>query len=219
MTCGTCPDAVTQVLRKRVRAATDKLAALLDATNFFNDAFGAVAGVAVAAVDAAVDSIPTPVSFDFLDILGYVTCPLTPLALGLGGIDELTDLDPSVQAQKIKGLGSGDIARARRNYEAVLNNSPHAKLIKQARRYEQKLRRLDFTASVFAEALLIAATVQTVCDQGEFEEGGFQAFAQLADGFSFTGGVPATLDPNLAALLQRLAQGEAKFKALREGLV
>lgn len=214
MACGTCPDAVTATLRRKVQAELDKLRAITKLTGFFNDSFGATAGVAVSDVDGAVNSIPSPVPLDFLGILQYVTCPLTPLALGLG-LSDLTALDPNAQLQKVKSLGTGNIDTARANYEKSLNNSVNAKLIEQARRYEREMRRLQFDANSFAEALVISAVVQIVCGQDEFTQGPFQAFATLAQGFSFTGGVPSTLDQNLAALIQRLSQGEAKFKALR----
>lgn len=215
MACGACPSAVTSVLRRRVQVELDKLTAVVSMTGFFNDAFGATAGIAVEDVDAAVDSIPSPIPLDFVALLTYLACPLTPLALGLDDLGSLTALDPNTQLQKVKSLTTGDVDNARRNYELALDNSPNAKLIKEARRYERESRRIAFTPDSFAEALVIAATVQSVCGNEEFLEGPYQRFAQLADGFSFVGGVPGILDTNLAALIQKLAQGETKFKALR----
>lgn len=219
MSCGSCPDAVLSVLRKKVQTELDKLRSITTLTSFFNDAFGETAGVAVDDVDAAVGAIPAPVPLDYLGILPYVTCPLTPLALGIDDITELTDLDPNTQLTAVKALTVGDIDTARADYEQALSGSPNAKLISQARKYEREMRRLQFSADSFAEALVISASVQTVCGNEEFVTGPYQAFATLADGFSFTGGVPASLDQNLAALIQRLSQGEAKFKALRGELV
>lgn len=214
MSCGTCPDAVTATLRRKVQVELDKLRSITRLTSFFNDAFGETAGVGVSDVDAAVASIPTPTPLNFLGILQYVTCPLTPLALGLG-IGDLAGLDPNTQLQKVKALSTGNIDTARSNYEKSLGNSVNAKLISQARKYEREMRRLQFNPESFAEALVISASVFVVCGQEEFVSGPFQAFATLANDFSFTGGVPSTLDQNLAALIQKLTQAEAKFKALR----
>lgn len=215
MPCLTCPEAVLSTLRRKVRGELDKLRAILSLARMFNEAFADLVGTAVEDADSAVDGIPDPVSLGFLDILAYATCPLTPLALGLGELTELTNLDPQAQLARIKDLSTGDIDDARSSYENVLENSVNAKLIKQARRFEREMRRLRFDADSFAEALVIAATVQSVCGQEEFQFGPFQEFATLADGFSFVGGVPGILNQNLAALVQKLAQGEAKFKALR----
>ena len=186
-------------------------------TSFFNDAIGDVAGIGAEDVGNAVSAIPSPVSTNFLEILGYITCPLTPLALGLGGISDLTDGDLNSQLKALQGLQVGTIDKARREYEQTLDNSPNSKLIRQSRKYERSLRQIGFNAQSFAEAVLITATVQSVCDEQEFDDI-FGNFAVLSVDFSFVGGVPGTLDTNLAAMIQRLGAGEAKFGALRESL-
>lgn len=217
MACGTCPDEVISVLRTRVRRELDKLVAIIRMTAFFNDALGAIAGIGVSAVNAAVNAIPLPVSLDFLSLLGYVTCPLTPLALGLDEISDLTNGDLNTQLKAVQSLGVGTIDKSRRAYEQTLNDSPSAKLIRQSRKYERSLRQISFNAISFAEAVLITATVQSVCDDDEFDDV-FEAFAIASQDFSFVGGVPATLDNNLAAMIQQLGNGELKFAALRESL-
>lgn len=218
MSCGTCPTAVTATLRRRVQAELDKLRAITRLTGLFNDAYGTVAGNGFDDVNSAVSSIPSPHNIGLTDLLQYVTCPLTPLALGLGDLDDLLTLDPAAQSEKIKGLSTGDIDEARKNYEDSLGRSANAKLIAQVRKYEAEMRRIQFNSASFAEALVISATVQVVCGSEEFITGPFQSFATLASGFSFVGGVPSTLNSNLAAVVQKLKQGEDKFKALRRGL-
>jgi hypothetical protein len=208
---------VVSVLRTRVRRELDKLTAITRMTSFFNDAVGDVAGVGVSDVNSAVGAIPSPVSTNFLDLLGYVTCPLTPLALGLDAISDLTNGDLNTQLKAVQSLGTGTIDKSRRAYESTLNNSVNAKLIRQSRKYERQLRQIGFNQESFAEAVLITATVQSVCDDDEFDDV-FEQFAQLSQGFSFVGGVPGTLDNNLAAMIQQLSAGELKFKALRESL-
>lgn len=217
MACGTCPDEVVSVLRSRVRRELDKLVAIIRMTSFFNDAIGAIAGVGVSAVNAAVGAIPSPLSLDFLSLLGYLTCPLTPLALGVDAIEDVSSGDRNTQLKAIQSLGTGTIDKSRRAYEDTLNNSPNAKLIRQSRKYERSLRQIGFNAESFAEAVLITATVQSVCDDDEFEDV-FERFAVQSSSFSFVGGVPGTLDTNLAAMVQGLGTGELKFKALRESL-
>lgn len=217
MACGTCPPEVVAVIRTKVRAELNKLRAIIRMTNFFNDAFGAVASTGFEDVSSAVDAIPVASPLSFLDLLAYATCPLTPLALGLDGIAELVEGDVNAQLKAAQSLGKGNIDRARREYEEVLNNSVNAKLIKQVRKYERQLRQIGFSAQSFAEAVVCTAVVQSVCDQGEFDDV-FAEFGQLVSGFSFTGGVPTSLDNNLGAVTQKLSQGEAKFEALRKTL-
>lgn len=217
MACQNCPDEVISVLRTRVRQELDKLTAITRMTSFFNDALGDIAGIGVSAVIAAVNAIPSPLSLNFLNILEYVTCPLTPLALGVDAIADVIGGDLNTQLKAVQSLGIGTIDKSRRAYEQTLNDSPSAKLIRQSRKYERSLRQLSFNAASFAEAVLITATVQSVCDDDEFDDI-FGDFAVLSADFNFVGGVPGTLDTNLAAMIQRLGAGEAKFAALRESL-
>jgi hypothetical protein len=218
MACPGCPDAVANVLRGKVQVELDKLAAITSMTNIFNDAVGEVAGTGFEDVQSAVNAVPAPVSLSPLDLLEYVTCPLTVLALGLGGIQELLDGDVNTQTKAVQGLTTGNINKARQEYEGVLNRSPNAGLIRQVRKYERQLRQIGFNAATFAEAVLITASVQDLCDEDEFNEGPYLQFATLASNFSFTGGVPTGLDQNLAAVVQQLQQGELKFAALRASL-
>jgi hypothetical protein len=200
-----------------VRNELNKLTAITRMTSFFNDAIGAVAGIGAEDVGNAVSAIPSPVSTNFLDLIGYVTCPLTPLALGIGAISDLTDGDLNTQLKALQGLQTGTIDKARREYEQTLGNSVNGKLIQQSRKYERQMRQIGFNVLSFAEAVLITATVQSVCDQEEFDAI-FGEFAILSQDFNFVGGVPGTLDTNLAAMIQRLQAGEAKFASLRKSL-
>lgn len=219
MACGTCPVEVTAILRAKVQIELDKLAAILESTGLFNRAFGVNAQYGVADADAALGLIPDPVSLNLLNLLNYLTCPLTPLAIGVAGIEVLTDQDPTAVFARLKALTTGKIDSARRSYENALSSSSNNKLIEAARKYLTNMLRVRFDAASFAEAVVIAASVQVICGDSEFLEGPYQRFAQLANGFGFTGGVPNTLDQNLAALIQRLQRAEEKFAALRRSTI
>lgn len=218
MPCPGCPEAVSNTLRQKVQAELDKLVAIASMTNIFNGAVGEVAGTGFEDTSSAVDAIPIPLPLTPLDLIQYATCPLTVLALGLGGLQELLDGDINTQTKAVQGLTTGNITKARGAYEEILGNSLNAKLIKQVRKYERQLRQIGFNALSFAEAVLITASVQSLCDEEEFTEGPYLAFATAQAGFSFTGGVPSGLDQNLAATIAKLQEGELKFKALRDTL-
>lgn len=217
MACGSCPPEVVSVLRTKVREELRKLRSVIRLTNFTNDSFGAVAGTGFEDVSSAVDGVPVATPLNFLDLVAYASCPLTPLALGLDGISDLIDGDANTQLKAAQSLGKGNIDRSRRSYEDVLGNSVNAKLIRQVRKYDRQLRQLGFNPLSFANAVVCTAVVQSVCDQDEFDDI-FSEFALLADGFSFTAGVPSSLDNNVAAVLAKLGEGEAKFAALRKNL-
>jgi len=193
------------------------LRAVLRLTNFFNDAVGAIAGAVFDDVCAAVDAIPLPVPTTFIDLLAYLTCPLTPLALINGDIASLIESDVNSQLKAVQNFNQGIIDRARRSYEDILGSSINAKLIDQIRKYDRQLRQLSFDPVSFAEAVVATAIVQSVCDDDEFDDV-FVDFAKLSDGFAFSGLVPTGLSTDAAAVLAKFSQGELKFKALRAAL-
>lgn len=215
MTCG-CPDAVTASLRRTVQTELDKAKAMLRKTGLFNAAVGDSVGAVGADLDQANSEIPLPLDLDDpASLLSYLTCPLTPLALGFQSAGDLTSLDQTALVTKVKGLTKGELDQARKNYDVQLDASSNAKLIKIARTYVKELLRLDFNQATFAQAVLITAVVQDLCPD-EYEEGPYQDFANVASQISFTGGVPSGLSPNASAIVAKLLIAEQKFKALRE---
>ena len=205
-------------LRGRVQRELDKVLAITNSTTLFNSASKDVVGNAGADIDAAVGVIPSAAPINYLDLLAYLTCPLTPLALGLS-ITDITSLDPTIALNKAKGLRLGEIQQARKNYEDSLSRSPNSGLIKVARKYTNELVRLQFDATSFTEAVIISATVLAVCGTDEYNAGPYAAFANATTNFSFANGVPSGLDQNAAAIVQKLLNAEQKFKSLRESLV
>jgi hypothetical protein len=217
MSCG-CPDAVVYALRGRVQRELDKVLAIKNATGLFNRASKDVIGNAAGDIDSALATIPTASPLNYLDLVQYLTCPLTPLALGLS-ITDISALDPTIALNKVKGLRSGEIEHARSNYEGVLSSSANSGLIRIARKYVNELLRLQFNSSSFTEAVIISATVLATCGTDEYTAGPYAAFANAVTDFSFQNGVPTGLDQNAAAIVQKLLSAEAKFKALRESVV
>ena len=216
MTCG-CPDAVTASLRRTVQAELDKAKAMLRKTGLFDAAVGNSVGAVGADLDQANSEIPLPLDLDDpASLLQYLTCPLTPLALGFQTAGDLTALDQTALFTKVKGLSKGELDQARKNYDVSLNASSNSKLIKIARTYVKELLRLDFNQATFANAVLITATVQQLCPDDEYLEGPYQEFANVSSQISFSGGVPSGLSPNASAIVAKLLIAEQKFEALRK---
>lgn len=218
MACG-CPDAVVFALRGRVQSALDQVRAIIDLSTFLNRALEEIAGIAADALDGILPSIPSVPAIDFSDILSYLSCPLTPLALALGDLEELTALDSNVQLRKLRTLAKSSIDQARQDYEDALDAAPERQVIGLLRKYVNEITRVRFDETVFAEAVLIAASVLSLCGEEEYQEGPYQDFANNVQGFSMTGGVPSSLDPNVGAAVQRLLVAEAQFKAAAAALV
>jgi len=211
--CG-CPDAVVRSLRKLVQTELDKVRAIINATQFFDQAVADIIGLAGADIDVASAAIPTASPIDFTDLVEYALCPLLPLAIGLE-LADFQDFDPTTQLQKVKALQVGDITEARKAYEATLLAGDNAKIVTIAPKYTKELERLRFDATTFAKAILISATVLTICGQAEYQAGPYEEFATVIQDFDMGNGVPSGLSQNAAAVVQKLQQAEAKFKALR----
>ena len=211
--CANCPDAVIVVLRNIVQAELDKVRSRKNITSLFSRALTDLAGLADAAVLAALNAIPTVTLIDFSDIIAYLTCPLTPLALGLDDTGALTSLDPRVQLRRLQNLFKAQIDKARRDFEDFLDAASTNQIIALARRYANELVRQRFDPVSFAKAILVSSTVLSVCGLTEYQAGPYQAFANEIVDFSLVGGVPANLDNNVAALVQKLVSAEAAFKA------
>lgn len=219
MACENCPDAVTFTLRDIVQTELDKIQALKNLSTVVSRALQDVAALAIETIDAALELIPTLPGLNFSEILGYLTCPLTPLALAVDFEQFASTLDPTVQLQRIKSLGRASLNASRRAYEDFLAASDFRQVIGLARRYSGEFTRIKFDAVSFAKAIVISATVLAVCGQTEYQEGPYQEFANELTTFSLTGGIPSGIDVNVAALLQRLIEAETRFKLAALALV
>lgn len=222
MTCG-CPDPVIQTLRAVVQTELNRVRQILRLSGFFETLSDEALGEAGVDIDAAVNVIPSPISFDVGEIASYLTCPLTPLALACIILNDddgggFGNQSPTSQVSRLKALYRRFIDDARNAYEQLLDDAPSASTIRIARRYERNLSRVGLTAASFAKAVTVTATVLDVCGEEEYTAGPYQDFANVAQGFDFVGGIPNSISGNAAALVSKLTAGETKFKALRASL-
>lgn len=212
MACSNCPDAVTFTLRDIVQTELDNIRSIKNLSTSISRALQDVAQLAVDTVERAIDLIPVLPGLDFTEILGYLTCPLTPLALAVDFEQFASALDPTVQLQRLKALGRSVLNNARREFEAFLAASDYRQIIGIARKFANEFLRIRFNPASFAKAVVISATVLAVCGQEEYEAGPYLEFANELTNFSLTGPIPSGLDVNVSALLQRLIEAETRFK-------
>lgn len=212
MVCN-CPDAVIAVLDKAVRVELDKLQGILSLSSAFDRALSGVAGVAIDQVRTAVDLIPTLTGLNFADILQYLTCPLTPLAL-LIDFDAFKHLDPRIQIANLKAMFEHTIAEARKAYEEALSGSAQREIINIAKRFANEFARVRLDPVGLAKAVAISAAVFTLCPE-VYETRSFKRLADIAENFSLTSGLPTGLDDEVAELIGVLQLGEAKIEALK----
>lgn len=218
-TCGECPDAVIFTLRDTVQQELFKVRSIIDLAPRVSDALANVATLAIDTVDQALGLVPALPILDFAEILSYLTCPLTPLALLVDFEQFASILDPTVQLQRLKSLATASLNAARRAYEDFLTDSEFAQVIGLARRFANEFVRISFNPISFARAIVISASVLTLCGEEEYTNGPYLEFANTIQGFSLVGGLPTSMDQNVAALIQRLLEGEARFRLAAQALV
>lgn len=211
--CDDCPEAVLAAVREIVQRELDKVQGIRALVQSISSALAEVVAIAQDAVDIALTTIPTIPAIDFLDIPRYLTCPLTPLALALAPEDFL-QLDPRVQIQRVRNLFRSLISAYRRQFELALEAADSSGVIRLVRRFATEFYRITLSPDTMALAIVISATVLATCGTEEYEEGPYADFANAITDFRLVGGLPADLDVNVAAVLQRLLSAEAKFAAM-----
>lgn len=212
----TCPDAVLLHLRGVVQRELDKVRALQRRVSEYNRGFPVVSSTAADDLSAAVAGIPSGDSLSVFSLAAYLACPLLPLAFSVE-LAELTVLDPTVLLDKVKGLSSGELSKHRATFNASLEASGDSGAIKLIRKLEHSLRRIGFDAASFAHAVVITASMNALFPT-EFAAGPYQEFANAADGFAFSGGVPTTLNADLQYMVGKLQEAETRFTSLKEAL-
>jgi hypothetical protein len=223
--CATCPPAVKSVLRRRVRSDLYRVRAIKEMTTAVNRLITDLTDKVTADLTALiklVGDIPSPV-IDISEIINWLTCPLLPLAIledprvGQAAFDAL---DPKLQKQLLLSMLAAYVDDLDRIYREGLAALQSYDLIRYLQKYLDELRRLDLDAESFARSVTICATVFGLgrADSGcmqEYEDGPYNEFVEEISTFSFTGLYPSGFDPNVTAIMDHMAEAEAKLKAWR----
>jgi len=81
--CGTCPESVVNMIRVDVAESLKIVMRLKRLTTILNRALAAADEGLLAIIHALIDAIPSPPLFNIKEILGLLTCPLTPQAVAI----------------------------------------------------------------------------------------------------------------------------------------
>ena len=214
-----CPDEVILALRGIVQTELNRILSLKRATAGIGISISnCPAGVVTDIANASNSAIPSYAMVNPLKILSYLLCPLflfafpSPMTLA-----KFKELDPRIQLATIRALLVKTIDKASKEFERLLNSSPHSKVIHALQKFISELLRTGCNAASIAHALLCSAAVKVLCEE-EYELGPYKKFeAELAN-FSFSGGIPSGLDGNLKAALKKLQSSKGKITALKKVL-
>lgn len=223
--CATCPPAVKAVLRRRVQQDLDRVLFIKYLTTSFNRALNELAAKIandLAALLNLVAAIPSPV-IDLSEIIAWLTCPLLPIAIledpSLKN-DAFEALDPRQQKRILLAMLSAYVDDITNIYMTGLRALESYDLIALAQKYLDELKRLDLDAESFARSCIITATVAGlgIVDDGckeEYNIGPYARFTEEISTFSFTSTYPSGFDPQVATVMDALANAEAKMAGWR----
>jgi hypothetical protein len=217
-TCN-CPDEVIVSLRGIVQTELNRILSVKRATAGIGTSISnCPAGVVTDIANASSSSIPSFAIVNPLKILEYLLCPLFPFAFPPPmDLSKFSKLDPRIQLAKIRALLGKVIDKASKEFQDLLNMSPHSKVIHALQKFLSELLRTGCNAGSIAHALICSAAVRVLCEE-EYESGPYKKFETEVADFSFSGGIPSGIDGNLKAALKKLQSSKTKMAALKKAL-
>jgi len=215
--CGSCPDYIKATVSKPVEDALAQVRAVKAVVNGFNAAVRQFTDEVIASVTSdigiAVGELPAAPTLAVGDIIGILTCPITPIALGLDPTI-LANLDPSRVVEMLKAAMSDYINGLVKAWEDTLISLPTWPSIRVFKQFFDDLRRVQLDATLLAKATALSASVKALC-LDFYQSGPFEDFDDEISDFSVVGLVPSTVSSTVKDALTQLQAGEAKIQAWR----
>ncbi|RKX63112.1 MAG: hypothetical protein DRP42_08005 [Tenericutes bacterium] len=210
MACTPCPDYIKFAVRRPVSDALAQVNAIKKLTTALNAAMTGLMGDVKDAVAAVVDAIPAPPAFDLSEMLDLITCPLTPVAIGLNPA-LLASIDPRELFRLVQQQFNAYISEIRKNYEDALQALQEWNVVRILKQYLEDLKRVEFDEADFLVAGAIVIYVKAVCPDDEYLDGPYQAFEEAVTGWSLDGLIPTGLDSDVNDVMLELNRAEATF--------
>jgi hypothetical protein len=161
--CSYCPEPVLSTLREYI---TDTYKALRDVkklATILKVAATSITAEALAALKIIVDAIPLPLVLNPIDILKYLTCPLTPLAIFIDPT-LINQIDPRTLIARIRAQLAAYVAEIEDNFEEALRKLSVWTTIKTIREFVKACFRGVLGSPLkILDALLICGLVQATC--------------------------------------------------------
>lgn len=209
--CSSCPNYIVAAVRTPVEKALSQVRSVKRRVLSVNAVLKEIVGTAAADIAAVIAIIPIPPILDLAEIVSALTCPLTPLALAVDAAT-LANLDP----REVFALIQNQIAQFTQDiiedYDNALAVLASFRVVQIAQRFLEDLLRINLDVVLLAEAVTIAAFVESTCPE-EFADGPYKDFQDEISGFSLDGVIPSTLDSGVSDVLTELQTGNTKIEA------
>lgn len=216
MTC-TCSPLVIQTIADSVSVTLDKVQAVRQLTADHNALLANLASTVVDDLSTLVGLIPDPPTLDLTDLIGFIACPLTPMALGID-FSHLSTWDGRQIALIFRRYLRCQAVVVQVNYEDALNQLKSAEVVLQIQRYVREVHRAiqDITAFTLELPINIGhcLAIQQICP--EIYSNAIYPFAALISAttdWSFDGVLPSGIDPTAISFVTPVAEAELKLCA------
>lgn len=215
--CDGCPDYIKAAVAKPVSDALAQVRAVKFVVNGFNASVRQFTDEVIASVTSGISvlvgELPNAPALAPGDIIGLLTCPITPIALALDPA-VLANLDPARVVELVKQSMSDYITELVKWWEdslVALATWPSVKVFKQ---FFDDLRRVQLDTTLLVKATATSAAVRALCI-GFYETGPFEEFDEEMADFSVVGLIPSTVSSTVVDALVQLQAGELKIQAWR----
>jgi len=215
MGCQNCPDYIKAAVSQPVDVALAQVLSVKKLVTSFNNFIRNFPQDALDAILSELSQITIPAApvIDPGEILNILTCPITPIAIGLDP-SILAAMDPTrvlVMIQQVMGRYLNELVRT---YDQALRALEAWKTVKVLQQFFTDLKRVNLNALVIAEATALCAAVKALC-LDFYTEGPFQQFDQEISTFSVTGFLPSGIDSKATSVMAKLQENELKIQAWR----
>jgi hypothetical protein len=215
--CDSCPDYIISAVARPVEAALTQVRSVKKVVEKFNALVrhmrSDVLAQLVDDIRSIADQLPPAPVLNLGDIIGILTCPLTPFALMVDPT-YLAKLDPARVVEMIKQSMQSYLNEIVRTWVNGLRSLPTWPSIKPFFDFFNALRRVNLNTLLLAEATALSLAVRGLC-RDVYEEGPFSDFDEAMSGFSVAGVVPSNVADDAKSVLTEVQVGELKIQAWR----
>ncbi len=219
MSCADCPELVVGFLAREVQLTLNRVLRIKELTNEFNGLFRDLAPAILDDLTGFVAAIPAPPVFNLSSIVGFFTCPLTPLAVAdFININDLTTADVQTVAKVMKRLFKAESGKVIADSEDRFRNLRSYRPLSLMRLFLQATKLTvgdlpEFTTEYpvnLARCLLVRDQCPEIYDS---DDRPFKFLVQAVTDWNFDGILPSGIESNAEPVMRLLATAEVKLAA------
>jgi hypothetical protein len=218
MSCN-CPQIVLDTVAANVGVTLARINQMKYLTTMFDRLFVQVLVSITDDLDAWIGRIPIPPTFDLSEIIAFLTCPMTPLAVSIDP-SILATQDPRLTYMLITKELKATVRNVIGAYEADTARLQSAVLVQLIQKYVREIQRTLGDPYQFAIdyplTLGYVTFVEETCPEIYANPlYPYQAFVEAISDWSFDGVLPSGISPSVQGVVDKVAEAETRIQAWR----